>query len=262
MKKRRICALIILSISLLIAGVNVNAAETEIPRITDHTARVFDFADLMSEEDEGKLQTSIKKVEKHGNFDMLVITTNENESMSAAEYAEAFYRNNGFNTRAGVLYIVDTTDPTPGNREVEVMVFGEFLSRFSVEDQNKVLDKMIPHLREGNYYKASAAYVSFFGRGFIPYYRLVPTPMSFIISAAVAVVILLVFIATHTSMTPGKQKHPIREERYKITNKRDTFKRKSVSSVRLNTDSGGSSGSSGRSGGSSGGASRSVGRKF
>lgn len=77
--------------------------------------RVFDYADLFTQEQETKLEEEISLFQKDTAMDFVVLTT-ENKIDEQGEYADSFYDTNDFGygkNNSGVLYFIDMYNRIP-----------------------------------------------------------------------------------------------------------------------------------------------------
>jgi len=95
----------------------------------DNEAKVYDFAELLTDEDEEKLYNEIQTyIEKTG-YDLVIVTINQNNKYDSTRYADDFYDYNdfGFNkSRDGILILMDMA-----LREIRISTTGYAIKMYS-----------------------------------------------------------------------------------------------------------------------------------
>lgn len=224
--------------------------------------RVFDFADVLTDEEENKLREQIAEREKQTAADIVIVTLNESLKEYARTYdpsadyseftmiyADNFYDENkfGYNKPVGdgVLLLDNIYREDDGSVYTWLCTTGKVEDRYSVGMIDSILDLFYEYV-DTDPYRAYSEFVDRFYRDMtgdgnleIPWY-MVPF-------AAVAVTVIFVI----ANLTTGKGRKTTNTRTYvnggkpDIRRKEDTFLRKSVTSRTIETSSG--------SGGSGGG---------
>lgn len=113
--------------------------------------RVFDEADLLSEEEESKLQKRIETVREDNSCDIVVLTTADAEGKSSMAYADDFYDTHDFGYEdahgTGVLFLVDMD-----NREIWFSTSGDCIDAYTTDRIDSAIDVVYDNLKAGNYY--------------------------------------------------------------------------------------------------------------
>lgn len=68
--------------------------------------KIYDFADLLTEEEEKQLYELVKMYIEHTNLDLAIVTINTNPKSSTLEYADDFYDYNEFSMN-GIAFVID-----------------------------------------------------------------------------------------------------------------------------------------------------------
>ena len=87
----------------------VKRAALSTPKV-DEKEKVYDFANLLTDEEEKKLYNSINEYIEKYDMDMAVVTIDKNNKASAMDYADDFYDYNNFgigSTHDGLLFLID-----------------------------------------------------------------------------------------------------------------------------------------------------------
>lgn len=155
--KRRLLILILLSIFFIPSVVK---AENLTPEV-DSTKKIYDFAELLTEEEEQKLYEMASDYISKYNMDMVLVTINENpyglSERSTELYAQDFYDYNNFgigNTYDGIIFLIDMS-----NRYPYISTTGEAILTYDDERVDAMHDSAYDYLASAEYYKAFEAYV-------------------------------------------------------------------------------------------------------
>ncbi len=175
----------------------------------DASLKIYDFADLLTDNDEEKLQTEALDFISKTNYDLAVVTILDNENKTTMEYADDFYDYNdfGFNkTRDGVLILLDMME-----REVYISTTGNAILLYDDERIQDIIDYGFSELEIEDYYQALTnmvnGLVDYYDLGYPdsnqnllidefgnPYYvRYIPYSLVFILSSIFTLIISLVF---------------------------------------------------------------------
>lgn len=232
--------------------------------VTDE--RLFDNADILTDEQENLLKQYMKKVSEEKKTDIIIVTTNNTEGMGPKEYADTFYDAHDFGYEdymgTGLLYLIDLDTTVTGSREIWVTTTKEAMDYFNEKRLNKSLDNIIEVLTKDtanlDYYGSCNEFIKS-----IEKYMNVPTfnlPWYFKIGISLVVTIIIVSILIYNSK--GKKTITtttyLKRDSYSKNLVKDTFMYKNVTSRKIekSSSSGGSSSSSG--GSSHGGGGRSF----
>lgn len=115
----------------------------------DETEKVYDFAELLTEEEEQKIYGQITEFIKKHQMDLAVVTINENNKESPREYADDFYDYNNFgitDTRDGILFLIDME-----NREIYMTTTGNAILMYNDNRIEEALDAVYSYMTNQNY---------------------------------------------------------------------------------------------------------------
>lgn len=115
----------------------------------DDMQKVYDFADLLTDEEEDKLYQEVNSFISQTGYDLAVVTTNENTKRSEVEYADDFYDYNDFgknSTRDGLLLLIDMT-----NRRVYISTTGNAIVMYNSRIDS-IIDAGYDYLTSQDYY--------------------------------------------------------------------------------------------------------------
>lgn len=124
---------------------------------TDHS-RVYDMADLFTEQQEEELSEQISAQSEEMGMDLAVVTTADAAGYSSRVYADYFYDDNGMGTgqdNSGALFLIDMD-----NREIAVSTSGEMWQYLTDERVEQILDAAYGPVSEGNYFESAKAFLS------------------------------------------------------------------------------------------------------
>ena len=130
----------------------------------DATEKIYDFADILTDEEEQKLKEQIDQFINNNNMDMVIVTDSfayTNDSQNEA-YADDFYDYNDFGMtfeyNSGVLLLrnANPSDPyyhmsTTGNAQL-------YLNDSRI---NSILDNIYSDIKSGNYYQGFSNWISY-----------------------------------------------------------------------------------------------------
>lgn len=121
--------------------------------------RIFDDADLFSSDEEDKLDKKMKQIMKSEKTDIVIVTTNNTEGKTAEEYAENFYRTQGFGydkeMGTGVVLLIDMQ-----NRKIQISGCGDGKKYINNNVGSKIYKSIKKECTDGKYYSASSMFLN------------------------------------------------------------------------------------------------------
>lgn len=141
MKKRILCFITFLC--MLLCSVPAFAEE-------EMEQRVFDYADLLTEEEEADLQTMCEEVQQEWQMDLAYLTTNDTDGLSVREYGADVYleKNLGIGEdSSGIIFVVDM-----GTREAQIVTCGGAMDIFTDYYLDEIWGSMQGYFSEGEYF--------------------------------------------------------------------------------------------------------------
>lgn len=150
MKKRIRCFLFLL-ICIFAAGLPVSAREL----------RVRDDADLLTTEEETKLEQDIEQLSGELDLDIIIVTTSETGGKRSKQYADDYYDNNNFGPWAaeqyssGILYLIDLD-----NGEIYISADTENEFRFTDSETDRMLDRVLEKAQSSGYYDSCRTFLA------------------------------------------------------------------------------------------------------
>ena len=263
---------ILLSLLVILSPIVVKA-DNLTPKV-DPDKKVYDLADLLTDDEEAKLYDLAMEFYEETNMDMVLVIIDDNPYGSTDHdielYGMDFYDYNNFgvgSSRDGVLFLVDMD-----NRAPAVVATGQAILVYDDERKDTILENAYSYLKSGSYYSAFKSYVNdalyYYEKG-IPesnkyfcvdeegeYYKCKEEPkeVNWVWSSVIAFLGSVIPIFVHTRKYRGI-KLAVNANSYlkdvQINNSTDQFLTTFTSRVRRSTDNG----SSGHGGGFSGGGS-------
>jgi uncharacterized protein len=122
----------------------------------DTSEKVYDYADLLTDEEEAKLKDKIDALIKKSGYDVFIVLIDENPLYSAQSFINDFGDYNGFGLGENKSYVALLIDMD--NRRVEIDTVGDCVNKFDTKIE-KMLDKIQPKLTKDNYYSACDAFL-------------------------------------------------------------------------------------------------------
>ena len=259
-------------------------AALKTPKV-DESEKIYDFADLLSDDEEVLLLADIQDYIEEYDMDMVVVTINNNNKSSATAYADDFYDYNYFgigDTRDGSLLLIDMD-----NRDVWISTTGKAILVYDDARIDKMLDYIAPNLTSRNYKGAVDNYIKYasnYASLGIPssnkdYYinengeyvknlKKSNEIMQDIISSVMfsiipTIIFILIGIYGHKNVKKAsKANYYLKNDSVKLTDNRDVFLHSNTTKVRIESSSGGYSGGSSTHHSSSGSSHGGGGRHF
>ena len=117
----------------------------------DETEKVYDFANLLNETEEENLYNDIKTFISDTNYDLVVVTVNENNKGTAEKYADDFFDYNNFginSSRDGILLLIDMY-----TREIYISTSGNAIKMYDNSRIDSIIDSGFYELKESKYYE-------------------------------------------------------------------------------------------------------------
>ena len=120
--------------------------------------KVFDNADLLSEEEEEQLQQQIQTLAPELSLDLVIVTEDDARGMSAEEYARAFYEINAFgyetDDQSGLLFLIDMD-----NSEIFLYTAGTAVDTYPDDVLDEMLDRIIAFMYKDDSYGACGEFL-------------------------------------------------------------------------------------------------------
>ena len=240
----------------------------------DTSIKVYDDADLLTDDEEVKLrELALQYVEDH-NMDLVIVTTLNNKGKGTQNYAQDFYDYNGFgigDTYDGILFLIDRTY---GYNDAWITTTGHAILVYDDARIDSILDD-VSYVKYEGYYAMFETFInsaySYAEAGVAPSNqdmeidkdgnyvekRTFPWVQSLLISFGVSTIVVVIFIfknkmvkketRANAYLDEGSINFSRKEDRFITTNTTRTYSPRNTSS-----SSGGRSGGSSISRGSSG----------
>ena len=123
----------------------------------DATEKVYDFADLFSEEEEEKLYSEITKYINTYDMDLAVVTIQTNNKGTAENYADDFYGYNDFGKNSsndGILFLIDMD-----TRKIWMSTTGNAIKMYNDYRIENALDRVYQYMTDEEYYTGCSKYI-------------------------------------------------------------------------------------------------------
>ena len=115
----------------------------------DESEKVYDFANLLTDLEEEQLYQEVLNYIEITNYDLVIVTTNDNNKEDEVAYADDFYDYNSFgngDTRDGVLLLIDMS-----NRRVYISTTGYAIVMYNSRIDD-IIDAGYDYLTSQDYY--------------------------------------------------------------------------------------------------------------
>jgi len=140
--------------------INVNSYNRNIilntPKVNE-LEKIYDFADLFTDNEEALLYNKVNNYISKSNLDMAIVTIDYNPKNSAMNYADDFYDYNYFGTGSthdGVLFLIDMD-----TREMYISTTGEAILVYDDNRIDKILDDTYIKISNKDYYGCADKFV-------------------------------------------------------------------------------------------------------
>lgn len=139
--RKKFSLFILLAVSALVLHIPI-AANAQSASVES----VYDYADLLSSEEESELREFAADYEKY-NISVIFLTTQDTEGKSSMQYSSDFYDNNPLFLDDGVLFMIDMD-----NREVYINTVGSCIGLLPDDTVYEILDEYYIHASNGEYF--------------------------------------------------------------------------------------------------------------
>ena len=238
--------------SLLISFLKTKAIPDRANTSCQETERVFDYADVLTSEEEDKLRELIAETEPQIGCDIVLVTIDDSNLASdyyMMNYADDFYDDAMFGWNEpwgdGALYLDNWGRDAQGYAYSWFSTSGKVEYKYTTEMINSLIDAVCEDVNDDPY-GAYVTYVKTLKRDMSSNVK-VPIPWTGPPLAGLIAAAVFIFANLPTKagqVTTGKQTY-VKNEDVKMLNQEDTFLSKSVTHVKISTSSGGSGGGGG-----------------
>ena len=246
---------------------NTTTSQTakETTPVVDETKKIYDYANLITDEEEIELYNKVQEFINKYNMDMVIVTINSNPKSSSMAYADDFYDYNNFGkgaNKSGLLFLIDMQ-----NRKMWISTTGDAIKIYTDSRINTILDYTYDEISNKDYNGCAEQFIDkasyFANKGLTGGSKVVTIPKmignSLMFASIVTIVLICIGLATHRKPRKKKEANNYITQPLKLENNSDTFVNKHVSKVKMeSSSSGGSSTHRSSSGRSHGGGGRSF----
>lgn len=239
-------------LSLLISFLKTKAIPDRANTSCTETERVFDYADVLTTEEENKLRELIAETEPEIGCDIVLVTIEDSSLASdyaMMNYADDFYDDAMFGWNEpwgdGALYLDNWGRDAYGDAYSWFSTSGKAEYKYTTGMINSLIDKVCANVNNDPY----GAYVTYVKTLKSDMSRNVDVPIPWAGAPLAGLIAAAVFIFVNLptkagQVTTGKQTY-VKNEDVKMLNQEDTFLSKSVTHVKISSSSGGSGGGGG-----------------
>lgn len=213
--------------------------------------RVFDFADVLTDDEEESLRELIAETEPEIGCDIVLVTIEDSDLASdyaMMNFADDFYDNNMFGWNEpwgdGALYLDNWGRDAYGDAYTWFSTCGKVEDRYSTAMIDDLINDVCSNVND-NPYSAYVKYVKTLKRDMTDNQVQIPWGAAPIAGIIAAVIFIMVNLPTKMGkVTTGKQTY-VNKEDVKMLNQEDTFLSKNVTHVRVSSSSSGGHGGGG-----------------
>lgn len=237
----------------------------------DASEKIYDFADLYSDQEESKLYYEVNEFISQYDMDLVVVTIDSNDKATPAAYSDDFYDYNEFGIgsgRDGLLFLIDMD-----NREIYMSTCGKAIAVYNDYRINTALDAVYTYMSSKDYYSGTSSFISLISNyassGVSNNYEYeevdeaIPWFTIFIISSIVTVIGMIILVRMNKMVRKAvSSKEYLVKDTMKILHVSERYLGSSVTKVRIQHDSSSSGGGSSTHISSSGSSHGGGGHKF
>ena len=241
----------------------------------DASEKIYDYGEILSEEEEKELKGKIDEFIQKTNMDMVIVIPNFTyyDDNQNEDYAADFYDYNDFGMKyknnSGVLFLRNVNESDP---YYNIYTFGDAQLYFNYDRLETILDSIYDEIHSGNYVSGFTSFINqmiaYYQNG-IPnnmknyqvdengyLYKIysIPWGICSIVAAIITAIIMGIMVKKNKMVAKASQAEEyLNRNSVNITNRKDTFVTSHTSSYTISSDSGGSGGGFSSHSGSSGG---------
>ena len=123
----------------------------------DATEKIYDFADLYTDDEEQSLYDKVKTFIDTYNMDFAIVTISENNKASEVEYSDDFYDYNDFDVN-GLLFLIDMD-----NRQIYMSTAGSAIRMYTDARIDYLMDNVYQYMTDKEYYEGTSKYITLLG---------------------------------------------------------------------------------------------------
>lgn len=232
--------LLICFIGLFPNAILIQAQTTNLPR-------VYDYADIFTDEEEALLEPMLRTTSDDNGADVIIYTIEHTDGSDLDIYTEQIAYNSGFSKNVVILMV----NMDSSHREVLLQAYDTSEEFINDKRAQHITDKMVPDMKEGDYYDAMLLFnkkVNFF----FEHKKPVATAGQIAIEVGIALVLALIIVLCMVLGASGKNTTTcntyLDASTSKILAKRDTYTHTTTKRTKIERNNS-SSGSGGKGGG-------------
>lgn len=128
----------------------------------DADKKIYDFADLFTDNEEERLYGEVKSFIEKYNMDMVIVTIDDNNKSTSQDWADDFYDYNEFgigDNHDGILFLIDMD-----KRKMWISTTGHAILVYSDIRIDNILDDTYEQISKKEYYMCSMVFISDAGK--------------------------------------------------------------------------------------------------
>ncbi|MCI8309580.1 MAG: TPM domain-containing protein [Clostridia bacterium] len=203
----------------------------------DETEKIYDFAELFSEEEEKELLKKVTKFIKKNKMDMVIVTIDENNKQTAQIYADDFYDYNYFGigtNHDGILFLIDMD-----TREVYISTTGKAIQVYTDRYIDRMLDSIFKKSPLYNQLWCTEEFIKV-ANTFANIKTRTGLGVILVLSVFITSIVVSIQCKKHKTVKPKVTgERYLNKESFNLTRKEDRFLITNRSRVRIETSGGG-----------------------
>lgn len=150
---RKLKNLIIIIITIFIGIKNVNALHS-----FDNTIKVYDYAQVLTEQEEINLKKEVNNYINKYNIDMVIVTVKYYMQIDTNQYIDDFYNINTFGNGSNKDGIIIAVDLKNNNDDVAIKTYGKAVNLYNNDEIELILNKIN---KEETYYDKLYSFINY-----------------------------------------------------------------------------------------------------
>lgn len=220
----------------------------------DESEKVYDFAELFTDDEEFDLYSDILSYKNITGFELVIVTVDDNAGKGYISYADDFYDYNYFD-EDGIILLIDMD-----SRNYYMGTSGAAISAYTDSECYYIEDSLYDYMVDGDYYEAASRFIvlarqyytysssgvssNYTSARHIEWFKII----GFSLAGTIIVIVIMAYQNKMVKKANSSRSY-LNNETKQIVAISDVFLGSNTTKVRIDTDSGG--GSSHRSGGGS-----------
>ena len=202
----------------------------------DETEKIYDFADLFTEEEEKKIYDKVVNYIEKKNLDLVIVTISNNDKDSTTSYAEDFYMYNKFgrdDKRSGSIFIIDMD-----NRDYDISSSGDAIKFMTDTIYNTLINDAEDFISNRDFYEGTVKIIEGMSKEVAPKAKKINFGLAFVITNIIALIFFLIEKSKYKGIKYATNASSYVDRKgIEDINSEDKFIKTSTTRTKINNDS-------------------------